>query len=392
MSLCDFDQPVDSAAVLNLPEDVPPLRAFYLYLSNSCNLACRHCWIKPCYINGKPDPGDVIDVSSLMDAVQEARPLGLNNAKLTGGEPMLHPEFIEIVDRLTQEGLQLNMETNGTLLNKEIACHLKDNTHVSFISVSIDGADADTHDDFRGVAGAFQAVLHGLDCLVAAGYQNIQVITCVHRGNCHQVADIVRLAADHGAGSVKINPVNNSGRGAVMQQKGQLLDFKEQIELGRYVYEELRPNLNQKNISMALIYNIPLALMPISEIMRRNGNPGDCGVLGILGILGSGEIALCGIGRSIPELVYGRLGQDSIRDIWLNHPTILKLRRKLADADNYPGICAECLMAKRCRTGCVAQNFVNSGKLLWPDTLCIEADRCGEFPATRRRPAAIGFK
>jgi hypothetical protein len=43
-------------------------------------------------------------------------------------------------------------------------------------------------------------------------------------------------------------------------------------------------------------------------------------------------------------------------------------------------------MAKRCRTGCVAQNYVDSGQLVWPDVLCTEAERRGVFPATRRRP------
>ncbi len=97
-------------------------------------------------------------------------------------------------------------------------------------------------------------------------------------------------------------------------------------------------------------------------------------------MLGTGEIVLCGIGRTIPELVYGRLGEDSIRDIWTTHPTILELRRSLADVDNYPGLCRGCLMANRCRTGCVAQNYVDGKQLVWPDALCAEAEQLGEFP------------
>ncbi|MBU0491072.1 MAG: hypothetical protein KKA73_17375, partial [Chloroflexi bacterium] len=83
--------------------------------------------------------------------------------------------------------------------------------------------------------------------------------------------------------------------------------------------------------------------------------------------------------------VYGRLGEDSIRDIWLTHPTILELRRVLADEASYPGVCGECTLAKRCRTGCVAQNYVDGRQLVWPDALCAEAERLGVFPVTRRR-------
>jgi len=389
MSICDFnEQPTPERPErppLDLPEGVPPLRAFYLYMSNSCNLACRHCWITPRYVDGQPDPGDVIDVEALRDAVREAKPMGLGSAKLTGGEPMLHPRFIEIVDMLTAEGLGLNMETNGTLLTADVARYLKDETRLSFISVSIDGADAETHDAFRGVHGVFDAVLRGLDHLVAAGYTNAQVIMCAHRGNRDQIEDVVRLAAAHGAGSVKINPVTNSGRGTAMHERGEGLDFHERMALAHYVYDELRPRLREEGLPISLVLNTSLALMPIREMLRRGGRTGDCGVLGILGMLGTGDIVLCGIGRTIPELVYGRLGQDSIRDIWLTHPTILELRRALADVEHYPGICGECTLARRCRTGCVAQNYVDGRQLVWPDALCMEAERRGVFPPTRRR-------
>jgi SynChlorMet cassette radical SAM/SPASM protein ScmF len=389
MSLCNYNKPTGGSSPLDLPEGVPPLRAFYLYLSNSCNLACRHCWITPRFVDGKADPGDVIDVEALQTAVREAKPFGLNKAKLTGGEPMLHPRFMEIVDLLTKEGLSLDMETNGTLLTAEAARYLKDKTNLNFISVSIDGAEAETHDRFRGVPGAFDAAIRGLDYLIEAGYKDTQVIMCVHRDNRSQVDAVVRLAADHGAGSVKINPVVKTGRGAVMYDRGHTLDFHERMDLAHYCYNELRPRLQKEGVSLGLVFNSPLALMPINEMMRRHGETGDCGVLGILGILGDGKIVLCGIGRTVPELVYGCLEKDSIRDIWLTHPAILNLRHLLADVDGYPGICRDCAMAKRCRTGCVALNFVDGRQLVWPNALCLEAEQRGEFPATRRKSKSV---
>ncbi len=144
-------------------------------------------------------PGQTIDLEALRQGIAEGKTLGLTSAKLTGGEPMLHPRFMEIVDMLSKEGISLNMETNGTLLTPENARYLKEHTNVAFISVSIDSPVEKEHDAFRGVKGAFKKVLHGLDCLVGAGYTNAQVIMSVHRGNRHQIADLVRLAADHKA-------------------------------------------------------------------------------------------------------------------------------------------------------------------------------------------------
>jgi len=385
MTICDTSiQKAEGAEALDLPAGVPPLRAFYLYLSNSCNLACRHCWITPRFVDGRPSPGDVIDLELLRQAVHEAKPLGLSSAKLTGGEPMLHPQFVELVDMLSAEGLELDMETNGTLLSAEVARHLKEHTRLRFVSISLDGADAATHDRFRQVPGAWEAALRGLGYLVEAGYTNTQVIMSVHRGNVGQVEALVQLAAERGAASVKFNPVMGVGRGIAMHRSGETLDFDEMLALAA------RLRTLRKQVALRLILHLPLALQPIEDLLDSDAEVGDCGVLGILGILGSGEIALCGIGRTVPELVYGHLGQSSIRDIWLHHPRILELRRLVQDIAGYPGVCAACVMARRCRTGCVADNYANFGRLIWPDPLCAEAERRGLFPPSRLKTNARG--
>ena len=361
-----------------LPEGVPPLHTFYIYLSDNCNLRCRHCWIVPRFTDGKPDPGRVVDVDALRDAVREAKTLGLSAAKLTGGEPMLHPRFMEVVDLLTAEGLSLTMETNGTLMTAEAARHLKDKTKVTFISISLDGSDARTHDAFRGVEGAFDAALKGLSYLVDAGFKNTQVIMSVHRGNRQQVEALVQLAASRGAASVKLNPVTRTGRGVTMHERREDLDFDEQMELAHYIDYDLSPRA-----PIRVILDIPPALSSLRKLGRSGGSCGDCGVCGILGILGTNQYALCGIGTTCPEFIYGQLGKDSVRDIWLTNPTVLYLRRALADADSFPGICARCIFARACRTGCVADNYGRNGQLIATAWMCEEAARRGLFPPAR---------
>jgi SynChlorMet cassette radical SAM/SPASM protein ScmF len=384
MTLCDIPETpvpaVQPARAIYIPEGVPRLNAFYLYLTASCNLRCRHCWIAPGFAGKKPVPGQYIDLDALSSAITEARTLGLSSAKLTGGEPMHHPQFKEIVELLTAEGLSLNMETNGTLMTRELAHFLKEKSNMGFISVSIDSPVPVEHDAFRGVKGAFDAAVQGLDFLVEAGYTNCQVIMAVHHGNRHQMEDLVKLAVEHKAGSVKFNPVTRTGRGIDMHERGEVINFREYLELARYVNEELRPKS-----PVTVFLSMPPALTPLSELWRTRGKSCDCGVAGILGILGGGEIALCGIGQTIPELVYGHLGKDSIREIWLNHPVILQLREDLKNVSGYPGICGSCIHAKSCRTGCVANNYGYCGKLVSPPWLCDEAARQGVFPESRMR-------
>jgi SynChlorMet cassette radical SAM/SPASM protein ScmF len=381
MSLCDADAATAPALFpANLPQGVPALRSFYLYLTSGCNLMCRHCWIKPHFIDGKPDPKECIDPDLLFDAVREAKTLGLTNAKLTGGEPLFHPRFQEIAAGLSDMRLGMNMETNGVLITPGLARFMKNETRIGFISVSLDDDDPDAHDKFRGVPGCFDAALRGLDALAEAGYKNTQVIMSLHKGNVHKMENIVRIAADHGAASVKFNPVTDSGRGKQMKARRETLTIAELIELEKFVYGELREKTRITNCML----NLPPALRSLRTLRETKGRAGDCGVIGILGILGTGEIAMCGIGQTIPSLVYGRLG-DSITDIWISHPKLQSLRRELADRKNYPGICGDCLMARLCRTGCVANNYLEGERMVRAGKQCEEAVKRGLFPEGRRR-------
>ena len=105
---CDgLEDRVAPEPVAGMPPDVPALKVFYLYLSAGCNLCCRHCWITPTFVHGKPVPAECLDFNLLKGAVAEAKPMGLSSAKLTGGEPTLHPAFRKIADFLTGEGLEL---------------------------------------------------------------------------------------------------------------------------------------------------------------------------------------------------------------------------------------------------------------------------------------------
>ncbi len=371
--LCD---PVDATATLPgaLPAGVPPLLSFYLYLTTGCNLRCRHCWIEPSFVTGQPAPGEFLDLELLRRAVAEAKPLGLANAKLTGGEPTLHPQFVEIVDFLTAEGLGLDMETNGTLIDGALARHLHERTNLRFISVSLDGPDAATHDAFRRVAGSFDAALRGLRALVEAGYRP-QVIMSIHRGNVGQIEAVVELAVGLGAGSVKFNPISPTGRGQEMEEHGETLTAREVLALAHRVRGEL-----QQRTPIRLFLATPLALYTAGELARR-GTDGDCHIRHILGILGSGEMALCGIGRTIAELCFGNLRDASVAEVWYNHPVLQELRREL-DGE-YPGICGQCIHAPRCLTYCPARNYQQSGRLIAPAWECAEAEAQGLFPASR---------
>ena len=375
---CDgLDGRTAAGPAVAMPPDVPALRTFYLYLSAGCNLHCRHCWITPTFVQGRPVPAECLDFELLKRAVAEAKPLGLAAAKLTGGEPALHPEFRGIVDFLTAEGLELSMETNATLIDRELAAHLVSRTNLRRVAVSLDSSVPEEHDRFRGLRGAFAAATAGIGHFVAAGLRP-QIIMSVYRGNLGQIEGLIELAIRLGAEAVKFNPVTQSGRGADLHRQGQGLDFDEWLALIHRIKGPLQDRFPQIHLGAM----VPPAMSSVKELLRYGGEGAGCHVRHILGILGTGEMALCGIGRNVPELCFGKLGQDSLRDVWMTHPVLVQMRKDLEGP--YPGICGDCLHAGRCMTHCLAQNFEANGKLVSPSPLCAEAERRGVFPPTRR--------
>ena len=263
-----------SATSAQLPDGCPPLISYYVYLTGGCNLACQHCWLSPKFLqNG--DAGICLDYDLFRQAVEEAIPLGLNGIKLTGGEPLLHPDFVRMVDLIAQKGLVLTIETNGTLLTRSLARYLKDKSTLNNISVSLDGAKAETHDRHRGVEGSFEKACNAIRYLVEVGYRP-QVIMSLYTDSIGEIEALVQMAENLGAGSVKFNLIQPTGRGALMKARGQVLDLQRQIELGRWVEDEL-----QERVSIPLRYSWPMACFSIRNLLHYHGH--TCSVFSILG-------------------------------------------------------------------------------------------------------------
>ncbi len=351
-----------------------PLNQLYFYLTEGCNLRCRHCWIAPTY---QSNGGDVValDYEFFRHIVDQAKPLGLSAVKLTGGEPLIHPRIGEILDYLRCQELGLTIETNGVALTAELAAKIKACKDPS-VSVSLDGSDAQTHEWMRGVEGCFESAVQGIKNLVAVGIRP-QVIMSLIRRNRDQMEEVVRLAESLCASSVKFNMVQPTARGERMHEVGETLSIAELVQLGQWIESEL-----SATTSLRLFYSHPMAFRPLNRMFGEQGDGcGQCGILGILGVLGNGSYALCGIGETVPELVFGHAGRDGLEDLWNSHPILQELREGLPR--RLQGICGDCLMKRVCLGNCVAQNFYRSKSLWAPHWYCEEAAKRDLFPRTR---------
>ncbi|MGB8214218.1 MAG: radical SAM protein [Anaerolineales bacterium] len=355
-----------------LPEGVPLLTSLYIYAAGSCNLACRHCWIVPKF---QPDGngGPYVKLEHVEKAIREGKPLGLRSVKLTGGEPTLHPQFRQLVDLINDAGLDIMLETNGTLVDNDLALFLKARSHICFISVSLDGATAETHDALRSVQGSYEQAISGIKNLVSVGFQP-QVICTLHKGNVSEMVDLIALAENLGCGSVKFNQVQQVGRGDHFSAT-EGLTVPEIIDLYRHLENEIVPQYN-----IQIHFDIPYAFSPIRKLMGES--LGRCTVQNILGMLATGELALCGIGTTIPELVYGNVETDDLREVWCTSPGLSLMREQVPF--QLRGICAHCIHRDFCQGQCVANNYHLEKKLDAPFFICEEAEKLGLFPESRK--------
>lgn len=369
-------QPAEGTFKLDLPQGVPPLASLYIYVAGGCNLACRHCYITPRFYANDSDGlrnGLFIKLEHVRKAIQESIPMGLASVKLTGGEPTIHPQFKDLLSLIHDFGISINIETNGMLIDDDLAEHMRA-TQVGFISVSLDGAKAETHEFMRGVPGSFNRAVNGIRSLVKAGFRP-QMICTLHQGNVAEIEEVIALAQNLGCGSMKFNIVQRMGRGERFAEEHGL-DVARTLEVARYIERDIAARAG-----FSVVVDVPIAFHLITTM--NHDRCGRCAVQNILGLLSSGELSLCGVGEVTNDLVYGHIERDTIGDVWVNSPGLQLLREQVPA--QLEGICAECIHADHCLGHCVAQNLYIAGKLNAAYTFCRTANELGLFPASRKR-------
>ena len=142
------------------------LRLIAWEVTRSCNLNCRHCRASAQH-GPYPDELNTSECELFLRGVAaHYKPIII----LTGGEPMLRPDIYHLAEYGNSLGLRMVMAPCGKLLTEE-SCRTLKNAGIQRISLSIDGASADTHDAFRRVEGAFESVLAGIRAASKTGLE-----------------------------------------------------------------------------------------------------------------------------------------------------------------------------------------------------------------------------
>ncbi len=347
----------------------PPLRMVAWEVTRGCNLSCLHCRA----LSGEGPYPEELTTEECLQVVDDIASFSNPIVILTGGEPMLRPDVYQIAEYGTGKGLRIVLATNGTLFTEESAGRLVA-AGIRRISISLDGSDVESHDEFRGVKGSFEGGLRGIRCAKKVGLE-FQINTTVTQRNLYQLPQILDLAVDLGAVAHHLFLLVPTGRGKELQDEAiSPHDYEETLN---WFYDQ------RDHVSLHLkVTCAPHYYRILRQRARREGKTitaehygldavtrGCLGGISFCFISSTGSVQPCGY----LELDCGDVREDSLESIW----TECEYFKDLRDEDNYGGKCGYCEYRKVCG-GCRARAFETTGDFLAEEPYCIyEPKRTG---------------
>ncbi len=338
------------------------LKTIYLFLTRKCNLACQHC-----YIEGVGPARDKdFDLPAIKRLVEQALPHGLKKVKVSGGEPFVRKDALDILHYLDSLGLEIVLETNGTLFKSDTVEQLSKLRNFT-IFISLDHLEAERHDEFRGRQGSYDKTVQVLQELGQTAISSV-VTTTAMRYNYASILSIVEAVLGWGIKRhrtlLNIHPLGNA-RGH--------LDNRITMEEAQSLIAGL---LQSPYFSTGRAYmTLPPALMPLEQLRDLHmcgwGNS-------VLGVLSNGDISMCSASYDDPNMIGGNAFEQDLIDIWSNSAFFTQLR----DISNgkVKGVCGNCIFYAACRGVCRMSSYAHYGETDAPYPLCQEVYNRGGFP------------
>ena len=214
-----------------------PSRGFRVLweISLNCNLRCKHCFVYDDHV--KHTGNKTLSLDECKAIVDKMRAAGVTEVWLSGGEPLMHKNILDVIEYLNVNDIRPSLSTNGVLLTESKVASL-DRHGVRYIHVSIDGVDADIHDEVRGVRGSFDRLMANLDILKRYPRIQVGVTFVLNRLNASRIVDFLELSLQRGIGRVSFYPIvpmaNETIDETLLLSKESLIEIQNQLA----VYQE----------------------------------------------------------------------------------------------------------------------------------------------------------
>jgi len=323
-------------------------------VTKRCNLKCPHCYLDATELEGGHE-------ATTAEAYSYIREIAGVNPKamliLTGGEPLMRPDIYDLSRYASSHGLTVVVGTSGVMLDNRTVAALKASS-VSGVGVSLDSVLPQRHDSFRGMPGAWDATIRGMETL-RSNRLDFQLQFTVTRENRHEVAGIIELAEEAGAKAVNIFFLVCTGRGTQMTDLT-ATEYEQTLEL-------LADASMQSKGPMMIRARCAPHILRIAEERRTRGSlkfltSGCIAGRGYLRISPNGFVTPCPYIPVTESSPY--LGDMPLREICANDPML----RSLA-APALKGRCGECEYDDICG-GCRARALATTTDLMEEDDWC----------------------
>lgn len=196
---------------LDLADLRPPVM-LTLAITGVCNLTCCHCWVSA----GEATSHAHVPLPTLRRLVEEFAAIGGCGIRITGGEPLCHPHWLDILKLSCSLGFKtVIIQTNAMLLRDDHIAALRELDFPGLsIQISLDGVTAQTHDLIRG-EGAYSGAMQAITKLVQGGLgRRISLFFTEMRHNLAEIPELLDFADKIGIGSVSTGSMVLCGRAA----------------------------------------------------------------------------------------------------------------------------------------------------------------------------------
>lgn len=283
----------------------PRLRFLFFELTNACDLSCAHCGSSCSPARGTYLPAALVERT--LGSVKR----GLGEAPfvcLTGGEPLLHPEFFPIARRIRECGYLWGVTTNATLIDGAAAREMAA-CGMTSVAFSLDGVK-ETHNALRRSPKAFDACLRGISEVVEHCRGTVTMVTSViHKGNIGELNKLHDLVRSLGVDIWRILNVDPIGRA----KEGNLLLGAEEM---KYLLEYIRARRYDPKETLNVTYGCSHYLTENFENETRDGYFLCGSGIYVGSVLCNGDIYSCLDIERRPELVQGNVARDDFAEVW----------------------------------------------------------------------------
>ena len=280
-------------------------------LTSACNLRCLHC-----YIRAGARGGEELDREEAREGLRQMSDLGVPLILFSGGEPLMRPDALELMEEAAGRGIRIALSTNGTLITEEVARRLS-RIGVSYVGISLDSPRPEWHDSFRGVQGAFNATMKGIRNSVREGLDVGLRLTVTSR-NVDDVPALLGLAEDVGAKRVTFYHLSAAGRALELDRSwymdgGQYSRFIDTlIENSRRYEGEIEIETTMAPFDgIAIADHVSRSPGEFRDMMELVASQGGCGRK-IISIYPDGTVRPC---QFVDFMELGNVRRSSLREI-----------------------------------------------------------------------------